>query len=105
MATTTKIRSTQVDDRVLRARSAHRPYATAQALGVDIVTSPNLVDDDDLIYARLARAADPVAVYPGKVVTFGKHGARWRGRVVAWDFELSDDDPTVLIEFREALRS
>ncbi|MGH9023536.1 MAG: hypothetical protein ACRDV9_10630 [Acidimicrobiia bacterium] len=67
-------------------------------MGVDIIGDPQRQNDEGLNWTRL-RCARPVAdVVPGSNVVLGSAIGRHPGRVVAWDFEVSDEDPIVILD-------
>lgn len=103
MATGTRTRVSKVELRLLELADRHEPCEQAVRLDVDIVTDPHSEDDEGFIYSMLSRARDARAVLPGETVVFGSRIGRWRGQVVAWDFEVSDEDPMILIEYGEAI--
>jgi len=88
-----------VDDGTVR-RIAERFVADplAAELGVDIVADPHREDDDGYIWTRLSRARIVSEVVPGLEVVIGSDIGRWLAKVIAWDFEVNDDDPIVTLE-------
>ncbi|MGH9185242.1 MAG: hypothetical protein ACRD0U_05430 [Acidimicrobiales bacterium] len=74
------------------------PHARAVEMGVDIVGDPHRLDDEGCNWTRLRHARDVDNVTPGAVVVMGSRIGTYRARVVAWDFEVSDDDPIVTLE-------
>jgi hypothetical protein len=89
----------QIDeDTVGRLVQQHQPDPLALELGVDIVADPNREDDDGFIWSRLRRARHVEDVLPGAAVVIGSDIGRWLAKVIAWDFEVSDDDPIVTLE-------
>lgn len=81
-----------------RLAAAHSPDPTAVELGVDLVADPNREDDAGYVWTRLHTARDVRAVAPGSAVVIGSDLGEWVAKVVAWDFEVSDDDPIVTLE-------
>jgi hypothetical protein len=90
---------TEVDQATVdRLAGAHAPDPLATELGVDIVGDPNREDDDGYIWTRLHRARDVRHVRPGSAVVMGSDIGTYVAKVIAWDFEVSDDDPIVTLE-------
>jgi hypothetical protein len=81
-----------------RLAASHSPDPLAEELGVDIVGDPNREDDDGYIWSRLHRARDVRHVRPGSAVVMGSDLGTYIAKVIAWDFEVSDDDPIVTLE-------
>lgn len=81
-----------------RLAAVHQPDPLAVELGVDLVTDPNREDDDGYVWARLHSARDVRHVAPGSAVLIGSDLGQWVAKVIAWDFEVSDDDPIVTLE-------
>lgn len=86
------------DDTVERLAASHRPDPLAVELGVDLVADPNREDDDGYVWSRLHAARDVRVVTPGQAVVIGSDLGQWVAKVIAWDFEVSDDDPIVTLE-------
>ncbi|MHB1446442.1 MAG: hypothetical protein ACYCTI_09715 [Acidimicrobiales bacterium] len=78
--------------------AGHVPDPMATELGVDLVGDPNREDDEGYIWTRLSRSRDVRVVVPGSAVVLGSDVGRYLGKVVAWDFEVSDTDPIVTLE-------
>ena len=70
----------------------------AVELGVDLVADPNREDDGGYVWTRLHTARDVRVVVPGAAVVIGSDVGEWVAKVIAWDFEVSDDDPIVTLE-------
>lgn len=88
-----------VDDEVVsRLASLHVANARAVELAVDIVGNPQREDDDGFNWARLSDARSVTDVVPGSAVILGSSIGRYLAKVVAWDFEVDDDDPIVTLE-------
>ncbi len=88
-----------VDDEVVsRLASLHVANAKAVELAVDIVGNPQREDDDGFNWARLSDARSVTDVVPGSAVILGSSIGRYLAKVVAWDFEVDDDDPIVTLE-------
>ena len=83
---------------VARLAAAHTADPTAVELNVDLVADPHREDDDGNVWTRLHRARSVADVTPGSAVVIGSHAGRWLARVVAWDFEVSDEDPVLTLE-------
>lgn len=78
--------------------ASHVPDDLAVELGVDIVGDPQREDDDGYVWTRLRRARDVRHVVPGSAVIIGSDLGRYLAKVVAWDFEVSNEDPIVTLE-------
>ncbi len=90
---------TEVDEETVdRLAASHSPDPLATELGVDIVGDPNREDDEGYIWTRLHRARDVRHVLPGSAVVMGSDIGSYVAKVIAWDFEVSDDDPIVTLE-------
>lgn len=88
-----------VDDAVVeRLASLHVPSAKAAAMGVDIVGDPHREDDDGYNWTRLSYARRVQDVTPGSAVVMGSAIGHYLAKVIAWDFEVSDDDPIVVLD-------
>jgi hypothetical protein len=83
---------------VERLAQAHEPDPKAVAAGVDIISDPHRVNDDGHNWSRLRRARNVADVVPGAVVVVGSAIGDYVAKVVAWDFEVSDHDPIVVLE-------
>jgi hypothetical protein len=59
---------------------------------------PQRQDDDGYNWTRLRFARAVADVLPGSSVVIGSAIGRYRAKVIAWDFEVSDDDPIVTLE-------
>jgi hypothetical protein len=89
----------QVDQVLLeRLAACHVPNGRAVEMGVDLLGDPHREDDDGLSWARLSDARSAEDVVPGSAIVMGSSIGRYLARVVAWDFEVSDDDPIVTFE-------
>lgn len=78
--------------------AAIEPHPRAVALGVDIVGDPHREDDQGYNWTRLRYARNVGDVTPGSVVVMGSRVGTYLAKVVAWDFEVSDDDPIVTLD-------
>jgi hypothetical protein len=88
----------QVDPEVVdRLAASFRPNAQAVELGVDIVGDPHREDDDGYNWTRLHYARNLADVTPGSVVVMGSRVGTYLAKVIAWDFEVSNDDPIVTL--------
>jgi hypothetical protein len=67
-------------------------------MGVDIVGDPHREDDEGYNWTRLRYARSVNDVTPGSVVVLGSRVGTYLAKVVAWDFEVSDDDPIVTLD-------
>lgn len=83
---------------VERLAGRHRPDPTAVRMGVDIVGDPHREDDAGHNWTRLRFARDVADVVPGSAVIMGSPLGRYLAKVVAWDFEVSEDDPIVVLD-------
>jgi hypothetical protein len=83
---------------VERLTDRHTPHPEAVAQGVDIISDPNRQDDEGYNWTRLRCARAVADVLPGSSVVIGSAIGRYPAKVIAWDFEVSDDDPIVTLE-------
>ena len=83
---------------VARLAARHVADETAIELNVDLVADPHREDDDGNVWTLLHRSRNVADVVPGSPVVIGTHAGRWLARVLAWDFEVSDDDPVITLE-------
>lgn len=83
---------------VKRLTARHTPFPKAVAMGVDIYGDPHVQDDDGYNWAVLSRARNVADVVPGSAVIMGSVIGNYLAKVVAWDFEVSDEDPMVIME-------
>lgn len=81
-----------------RLAASLEPHPRAVAMGVDIVGDPHREDDDGHNWTRLRYARNVADVTPGSVVVMGSRVGTYLAKVVAWDFEVSDDDPIVTLD-------
>ena len=81
-----------------RLASVRTPHPRAVEMGVDIVGDPHREDDDGYNWTRLRYARQITDVVPGSVVVMGSRIGTYLAKVVAWDFEVSDDDPIVTLD-------
>jgi hypothetical protein len=89
----------QVDpDAVDRLAALHSPHDRAEKMGVDIVGDPHREDNDGYNWTRLSYARNVRDVTPGSAVVLGSGIGHYLAKVVAWDFEVSDDDPIVVLD-------
>jgi hypothetical protein len=89
----------EVDQAVVeRIAAAHVPDPDAVRMGVDIVGDPQREDDEGFNWTRLRCARNVADVVPGATVVLGSSIGRYLAKVIAWDFEVSDDDPIVTLE-------
>ena len=88
-----------VDEPIVERLAAHhRPHAEAVAMSVDIVGDPHRENDDGYNWTLLSYARNLVDVVPGSAVVMGSAVGRYLAKVIAWDFEVSDEDPIVVLE-------
>jgi len=83
---------------VQRLAAASEPNPRAVEMGVDLVGDPHREDDEGYNWTRLRYARNVAEVTPGSVVVMGSRVGTYLARVVAWDFEVSDDDPIVTLD-------
>ncbi len=83
---------------VERLDRAHVPYPKAVEMGVDIISDPHAEDDDGYNWTVLSRARNVNDVTPGSTVVMGSVIGKYLAKVVAWDFEVSDEDPIVVLD-------
>ena len=83
---------------VERLASKHEPYPKAVAMGVDIYGDPHVQDNDGYNWSVLSRARNVADVVPGSAVIMGTIIGDYLAKVVAWDFEVSDEDPMVIMD-------
>lgn len=83
--------------RVEQLAAATMPNARAVEMGVDIVGDPHREDDAGYNWTRLRYARNVADVTPGSVVLMGSSIGTYLAKVVAWDFEVSDEDPIVTL--------
>lgn len=81
-----------------RLTALHAPYAKAVAGGVDIMGDPHRETDEGYNWTLLSRARNVADVVPGSAVVMGSGIGNYLAKVVAWDFEASDDDPMVVLD-------
>ena len=83
---------------VERLAALHTPYSKAVASGVDIMGDPHRETDEGYNWTVLSRARNVADVVPGSAVVMGSGIGNYLAKVVAWDFEASDDDPMVVLD-------
>lgn len=89
----------KVDPALVEAlASKHKPYPAAVAMGVDIYGDPHAQDNDGYNWSVLSRSRNVADVVPGSAVVMGSIIGNYLAKVVAWDFEVSDEDPMVIME-------
>lgn len=89
----------QVDAALVeRLAALHTPYPKAVASGVDIMGDPHRETDDRFNWTVLSRARNVPDVVPGSAVVMGSGIGNYLAKVVAWDFEASDEDPMVVLD-------
>jgi hypothetical protein len=81
-----------------RIASTHVAHAEAVSMGVDIVGDPHREDDEGRNWTRLRFARSVPDVVPGSAIVMGTPVGKYLAKVVAWDFEVSDEDPIVVLE-------
>jgi hypothetical protein len=65
---------------------------------VDIISDPQSQDNDGFNWTRLRFARTVTDIAPGSTVVIGSAIGRYLAKVIAWDFEVSDDDPIVTLD-------
>jgi len=89
----------EVDPAVVQRLAATiEPNSRAVEMGVDLVGDPHREDDEGYNWTRLRYARNVAEVTPGSVVLMGSRVGTYLAKVVAWDFEVSDDDPIVTLD-------
>ncbi len=89
----------EVDREVVqRLAAAVEPHPRAVEMGVDLIGDPHREDDEGYNWTRLRYARNVGDVTPGSVVLMGSRVGTYLAKVVAWDFEVSDDDPIVTLD-------
>ena len=83
---------------VERLVASHHPDPRSVETGVDLRGDPHREDDDGRNWTRLRFARNVRDVVPGSAVVMGSAVGRYLAKVVAWDFEVSDEDPIVVLE-------
>jgi hypothetical protein len=91
-------RQTVADDVVERLSARHRPDPRAVEMGVDLFGDPHRSDDAGHNWTRLSTARDVREVLPGAAVLLGSRIGRYLARVVAWEFDVSETDPVVVLD-------
>jgi len=95
----------EVDPAVVeRLAVAHVPDRKAVEMGVDIISDPHADDDDGYNWTVLSRARDLHDVTPGSTVVTGSAIGNYLAKVVAWDFEVSNTDPIVVLDLLPVTR-
>lgn len=89
----------EVDQELVeRLAARHTPNPRAVEMGVDIVGDPHREDDGGRNWAVLSDARSVRELVPGSAVVMGSSIGRYLAKVLAWDFEVSDEDPIVTLE-------
>ena len=89
----------EVDPVVLeRLAQAHVPHPKALAMGVDIISDPHAENDEGYNWTVLSRARNVTDVVPGSTVVMGSSIGNYLAKVVAWAFEVSEEDPIVVLD-------
>lgn len=83
---------------VERLTALHGPFPKAVAIGVDIMGDPHRETDEGYNWTVLSRARNVADVVPGSAIVMGSGIGNYLAKVVAWDFEVSDDDPIVVLD-------
>jgi hypothetical protein len=81
-----------------RLAARHTPNPKAVELGVDVVGDPHREDDAGHNWAVLSDARNVEDLVPGSAVVMGSSIGRYLAKVIAWDFEVSDEDPIVSLQ-------
>lgn len=89
----------QVDPELVeRLAALHTPHPKAMANGVDIMGDPHRETDEGFNWTVLSRSRNVADVVPGSAIIMGSAIGTYLAKVVAWDFEASDDDPMVVLD-------
>lgn len=89
----------QVDPELVeRLAALHTPHPKAMASGVDIMGDPHRETDEGFNWTVLSRSRNVADVVPGSAIIMGSAIGTYLAKVVAWDFEASDDDPMVVLD-------
>jgi len=83
---------------VERLAASHVADPGAVEMGVDILGDPHREDDQGRNWTRLRFARSVADVVPGSAIIMGSAVGRYLAKVAAWDFEVSDDDPIVVLD-------
>lgn len=83
---------------VERLAAAHTPDPQAVEKGVDIISDPQRQDNEGFNWTRLRLARTVTDVVPGSTIVIGSAIGRYLAKVIAWDFEVSPEDPIVTLE-------
>ncbi|MGH9182317.1 MAG: hypothetical protein ACRDZ9_00570 [Acidimicrobiales bacterium] len=83
---------------VERLAANHTPHPQALEQGVDLISDPQRQDDDGFNWTRLRFARNVADVVPGSAVVLGSAIGRYLAKVIAWDLEVSEEDPVVTLE-------
>ncbi len=88
-----------LDERTVERFAVHYwPYADPVAMGVDVVGDPHRESDDGYNWTLLSYARNVAYVAPGSAVVMGSAVGRYIAKVIVWIFQVSDDDPIVVLE-------
>jgi hypothetical protein len=89
----------QVDASIVeRLAARHVPHPDAVTMGVDIISDPHRENDDGYNWTLLSYARSVADVIPGSAVVMGSSVGQYLAKVVAWDFEVSAEDPIVVLD-------
>jgi hypothetical protein len=83
---------------VERLANAHVPNEKAVAMGVDIISDPHPENDEGYNWTVLRYARNVRDVVPGSTVVMGSVIGNYLAKVVAWDFDVNDEDPIVVLD-------
>jgi hypothetical protein len=67
-------------------------------MGVDIISDPHAENDEGYNWTVLSRARNVTDVVPGSTVVMGSSIGNYLAKVVAWAFEVSEEDPIVVLD-------
>ena len=89
----------RIDPVVLeRLTARHTPDPQAVAQDVDIISDPQRQDNEGFNWTRLRMARSVTDIVPGSTVVIGSAIGRYLAKVIAWDFEVSEEDPIVTLQ-------
>ncbi len=78
--------------------ATHTPHPEAVEKGVDIISDPQRQDNEGFNWTRLRMARSVTDIVPGSTVVIGSAIGRYLAKVIAWDFEVSEEDPIVTLQ-------
>lgn len=81
-----------------RLAATHVPNPDAVAAGVDLVGDPHRESDEGFNWTLLSSSRRVADVVPGSAVVLGSPVGRYLAKVIAWDFEVDQNDPIVVLD-------